>query len=846
MKRTYYSWMLLLATIAVPSCTRELPEVAQKPVETVDADAAWSEVCPGLVRIKIDELAAPLHTGVFTRGEAESGNPDIDRIAQELGATEIKRVFKDGGKFAERRRKYGLHLWYDIYFDEDVPVTRATTSLKTVPGIDVVECVYPVKSVDANKGIPAEALYKPASNGLRSSELFFNDPGLPQQWHYNNTGTVNNSVEGADINIYEFWKITTGDPSVIVAVLDGGVQFDHEDLAANMWVNELELNGQPGVDDDNNGYIDDVYGYNFTTDSGVIVPMSHGTHVAGTVAAVNDNYIGVCGIAGGDSSHHGVRVMSCQILSGNHSNIPDCDAFVYAADNGAVISQNSWETNMNMQSMSEAIKYFIDNAGRNENSTQVVGPMDGGVVICAAGNSGLNKISFPASLPQTIAVAAIGPDYLKADYSSFGPEVDVCAPGGGNYWDSNPDESRYVYSLDIDNGYKFMPGTSMACPHVSGVAALIVSHFGGIGSGFTAQECRDIIFRATRPVDQYQTNPEYEGNIGRGLIDAGLILTENPNVAPESVVNGGVSSSGLTVTFDWNVPADGNGMAVLDYEITYESRSTGLFAYKNNSYSAVYDIINTQLPGEHFSCDLTVEDYCLECKFTVVAIDRFGNRSEPEVMLLTIDPWENRIPLSTGAQEYTINGTGADNTITVDISRIIYDFDTVFGDILTFSVDNRNDDIVAVTLAGVELTIEPLAAGRAVLEVTATDLFGATNSAVITIEVVADNIPDDHPADPSDPSDSSDDDVPANQVGELSLENNPVAETLVLHCTGAESQTVTLKIYDPAGRSVVIQNTAFDNAARCSTDVSKLAPGIYSVSIVFGDSNRKNITFFKA
>ena len=469
--------------------------------------------------------------------------------------------------------------------------------------------------------------------------------------------------------------------------------------------------------------------------------------------------------------------------------------------------------------------------------------MDGGVVVVAAGNSGLKKIAFPASLPQTIAVAAIGPDYLKADYSSFGPEVDVCAPGGGNCWDNNPDKSRYVYSLDIDNGYQFLPGTSMACPHVSGLAALIVSHFGGVGSGFTAQECRNIIFRATRPVDQHQTNPAYKGNIGRGLIDAGLILTENPNVAPESVVDASVSSNGLTVTFDWNVPADGNGMAVLNYEITYESRSTGLFAYKNSSYSAVYDIINTQLPGEHFTCDLTVEDYCLECEYTVVTIDRFGNRSEPVVMSLTIDPWENRNPFSAGTKEYTITGTGVDNAITVDVGRLLYDFDMALGDILTFSVDNRNDDIVAVTLAGVELTIEPLAAGRAVVEVTATDLFGATNSAVIKVDVVSDNTPGDHPADPSDPSG---DDVPSHQVGELSLENNPVAETLVLHCTGAESQTVTLKIYDSSGRSVVIQNTAFDNEARCSTNVSKLVPGIYSVSVVFGDSNRKNITFVKA
>ena len=838
--------------LAAASCTRSYtlyPAENADPQSSVQVNSDPSTApVPGCIRVKISPDAQPLPTGVMTRGEISTGIDALDRIAEEFGDTEIKRVFSDGGKFAERRRKYGLHLWYDIYFDEEVPVTRAETSLKTVPGIDVVEFVYPVKLVDASKGIQSEVLYKPTSEGLRPSELFFNDPGLAQQWHYNNTGTVNKSVAGADINIYEFWKITTGDPSVIVAVMDGGVQFDHEDLVANMWVNTAEIPGN-GIDDDGNGYADDIYGYNFTSNTGELEPMSHGTHVAGTVAAVNDNGIGVCGIAGGDSSHPGVRIMSCQILTDTHLSYPNCDAFVYAADNGAVIAQNSWETNVNMESMTEAILYFIENAGRNEKG-EVVGPMDGGVVIVAAGNSGLNKISFPASMPQTIAVAALGPDYLKPDYSSFAAEVDVCAPGGGNCWDTNPDVTRYVYSLDINNGYQFMPGTSMACPHVSGLAALIVSHFGGIGSGFTAQECKDIIFRSTRPVDQYQTNAAYKGKLGRGLIDAGLIMTENPGIAPEKVENASVSSSGLTVTLQWDVPADGNGMAVLGYEISYESHSTGLFAYKNSSYSAVYDFINTQIPGQHFSCNITLEDYCLECEFSVVALDRFGNRSEPVTLSVTSDIWNNRTPFSSGSKRFTINGTGAENAITIDLSQILYDFDASLGDRLTFSFDNLNQDIVAVSLEGSELTVEPLAVGNAVIEVTATDMLGAHNSASIIVDVEEDQSGDpSDPSDPSNPSDPSDkpgDDKPALQVGELSLESNPVAETLVLNCKGVESQSVTLRIYDSAGRNVAVLSTAFDNAARCAVDVSNLAPGIYSLSVIFGNSDKKNLTFVKA
>ena len=109
---------------------------------------------------------------------------------------------------------------------------------------------------------------------------------------------------------------------MIVAVVDQGVKYDHEDLAANMWVNEAELNGTPGVDDDGNGYVDDIYGYNFTKETGELdfsAELMHGTHVAGTIAAVNNNGVGVCGIAGGSGRGDGVQIMSCEILGKSES-----------------------------------------------------------------------------------------------------------------------------------------------------------------------------------------------------------------------------------------------------------------------------------------------------------------------------------------------------------------------------------------------------------------------------------------------------------------------------------------------------------------------------------------------
>ena len=120
-------------------------------------------------------------------------------------------------------------------------------------------------------------------------------------------------MAGADINLFDAWNVTTGNPEVVVAIIDGGVDYSHEDLARNMFVNQAELNGIDGVDDDGNGYVDDIYGFNFCTNTGAVYPHSHGTHVAGTVAAVNNNGIGVAGVAGGDgSANSGVRMISCQ------------------------------------------------------------------------------------------------------------------------------------------------------------------------------------------------------------------------------------------------------------------------------------------------------------------------------------------------------------------------------------------------------------------------------------------------------------------------------------------------------------------------------------------------------
>jgi len=217
--------------------------------------------------------------------------------------------------------------------------------------------------------------------------------------------------------VEEAWKLAAGDPSLTVAIVDQGIKYSHPDLAANMWINKAEQSGTTGRDDDGNGYADDVYGYNFALgtsrltwdveaydDKGKNIGDSgHGTHVAGTVAAVNNNGKGVCGVAGGTGSNDGVKLMSCQIFSGGNGGTISTSvrAIKYAADNGASIIQCSWGYptqspftsdsfyERNYAAEKEAIDYFVSKKNNDV--------LDGGLAIFAAGNDATN---LSGRLPQ--------------------------------------------------------------------------------------------------------------------------------------------------------------------------------------------------------------------------------------------------------------------------------------------------------------------------------------------------------------------------------------------------------------------------------------------------------------
>ena len=531
----------------------EIDNVETQNVQSVVDDVNYEQ---GFVRILVsDDLANNIE--YTTRSGIRSSKAlASEDVVEKIKIRKLKRTFPHAGRFEERSRKAGLHLWYDVEFDGNVTVTEANMSLQSVRGVKFVEPRPVVARFWDDKVLQyVQETAQSVSKSEKNSP--FNDPQLPDQWHYKNDGSLGSNYKaGADVNVYGAWQYTTGTPDVVVAIIDGGIDYTHEDLAANMWINQSEKNGSSLVDDDGNGFKDDIYGYNFVSDIGKIVPHNHGTHVAGTVAAVSNNGKGVAGVAGGNGqSGTGVRLMSCQIFvndddpyasSGGRKGAP---AIKYAADNGAVICQNSWgyptlaETPASDRA---AIDYFIQYAGVDENGRQT-GAMRGGIVIFAAGNEN-RAAAAPATYEKVVAVSSIGPDYRKAYYSNYGEWTDLAAPGGDVQAFGN---KGTVLSTLVGGKYGYMQGTSMACPHVSGVAALVLSYFKR--SGYNPEMLRARLENSSKNIDGF--NSAYSNKLG-GLVNAMAALAGGSTLPPNAVADISVSVKSNVASFQWKVPSD--------------------------------------------------------------------------------------------------------------------------------------------------------------------------------------------------------------------------------------------------------------------------------------------------
>lgn len=516
----------------------------------------------GVVRVKLqrelgDRISLNPVLPMSAEGVVTTGVTLFDRASQKVRAVSMKRVFPHSVKNEAKHRKYGLDLWYEIRYEaSSVQPAQARDLYKAVPGVQKAETVRAAQLV--GDGPYQTFSTATVARAMQEAATFpFNDPLLPQQWHYHNDGSMTGSKAGADANVWAAWAEETGKSDVVVAIIDGGFQVDHPDLAPNTWVNEAELGGQPGVDDDGNGYVDDVYGYNFVTGSADINAHSHGTHVAGTVGAVNGNGIGVAGVAGGLDGQGGVKMMSCQVFDSRTSAAGNyAAALVYAADMGASIAQCSWgysEPGYYEEVVNEAVRYFTEEAWTDR--------MNGGLCIFANGNTGIEGDFYPACLPEAVAVGALASDGKVAYYSSRGTWCDVTAPGG--LMDNG--EKYGVLSTLPNSTYGYNEGTSMACPHVSGIAALVLSKYGN--SQFSNETLRTQLTSSVN--DLYTDNPDMVGLFGSGYIDAYKALQMGTGAAPAAVDGFTLTPSQDNVLVEWVIPAADEGS--VDHHLIYYS-----------------------------------------------------------------------------------------------------------------------------------------------------------------------------------------------------------------------------------------------------------------------------------
>ena len=596
-KKFFYIAMVALALTGCSDSLSTIDSSEGKADITIPSDAEAGELlikfAPEMSSILDQAQMSKTRSGKATR----SGIPSTDEVLDILGSYSFERVFPVDANTEARTREAGLHLWYTVKFYKSTDLKAAAERLKQLGEVTKVQTNGRIKrayNTDSKRiYLSDKALQQKATRAAASGEP--NDPGFAYQWHYRNLGAGNYGFEnlndnqagaeaGCDVNAVEAWKTCVGDPSIIVAVLDEGVMYTHPDLAPNMWCNPGETSQGAKADGDGNGYDGDLHGYNFVEESGNITwsdanDSGHGTHVAGTIAAANNNGIGVSGVAGGDGTpNSGVKIMSCQIFSGQNSVTlaGEARAIKYAADNGAVILQCSWGYNSSESSElsgytpgpatekewaetypleKEALDYFINNAGSPN------GVIDGGIAVFAAGNEYAGNPAFPGAYSKCVSVASLAADYTPACYTDFGSLVTLSAPGGDleyygkigetedEYWAETGEQKGAVLSILVKNGqpaYGYMEGTSMACPHVSGVAALGLSYAVKQNRHYRAADFISLMKKSVKDLDSHYQNgatktyymnhttvgasPEtielskYIGKMGAGLIDAAQLL----------------------------------------------------------------------------------------------------------------------------------------------------------------------------------------------------------------------------------------------------------------------------------------------------------------------------------
>ena len=344
-----------------------------------------------------------------------------------------------------------------------------------------------------------------------------NDPKYGEQWSL------------PAMKVPQAWTIEKGKKEVVIAIVDSGIDYRHDDLANKIWINQNEIPDNE-IDDDENGYIDDVHGWDFTDapnlqgegdfvegDNEPIDESGHGTHVAGIAGAMPNNSTGIAGVAW----HCSLMAVRAGLSLGGGSRMQDDDsaaAIVYAADNGANIINMSWGSKQQSFVIRDAIEYAHAR---------------GVVLIAAAGNANEAESIFPAAYRRVISVASTNQHQQRFYRSNYGASVDIGAPGNG------------IISTQIDNDYRILTGTSMAAPHVAGVAALMLSK----RPALTQEEVRQILINTADPVSDAESDEPDIKFVGAGTVNAEKALLAS-SVLQARIISPQTNSGGsFSITF---------------------------------------------------------------------------------------------------------------------------------------------------------------------------------------------------------------------------------------------------------------------------------------------------------
>lgn len=743
--------ILLSAAILLPllSCNRQeipIPQPATVPQDNTRI--------PGTAIVRLSEESAD----AFAIG-------DYPDIASSLGVISAERVFPDAGEFEERHRAAGLHRWYSIRYDEEVPQTKARDGLNALPGVESVD--FPRRKV--RRG-------------------FFNDRYLNQQWHYVNNGSLGPVFKpGIDINVEPVWKeYTTGSSDVIVAVIDGGIDLKHNDLAGVVL---------PAGDNGSRNFVDGYPAHSIPADD-------HGTHTAGIIGAINNNGIFCSGIAGGSDGTGGVRLMSCVIFAGTDEDPEggtgqeEPRALVWAADHGAVIANNSWGYEFDTEeearqgaidfdnepsATKSAIDYFIANAGTDADGNQT-GPMKGGLVLFAAGNYGW-AYDAPTQYEPVVSVGAFGPDGKMAEYSNYGPWVDILAPGGS---DSDDQYKEWIVSLTTDQSASYMVGTSMACPHVAGVAALLVSYYGG--PGFTCDDLKERLLESARTgvIDQIGRP------VGGGMLDAYAAFQYN---------TGPVDPSQLNIRFNTDYTGD--------YRFKAHETAVLSFTIRGNEQAKLPVRFESDCPGASATCTRSSAQIRIEAP-KARAGNYTGSLSVGSVASRKIQftILENHAPVVTRTLEDQIVNAASSAFVTIDLAQYIQDPD---GEEPVFEVSLSGDDILSVRISGSVLSLTPKGYGLADVTVTATDALKASCSTGFKL-------------------------LARNTYQILDVYPNPVSDYLYIRPETEAATTAVL--YSRSGARVLSSSAQAGPFRPMQIDVRSLAPGAYTLQVEFGGKQK--------